>query len=213
MKYLILLLLLPQIAVAQNFEVGVFGGFNFHNRPYNNEYTLADKTQPGYALGAKASLILPRAQIGLGVEMVDILEYNSNLPTYNTREYNYIAKPLITPYLFYNLTHPTTNGYLYAGLMAGPAVASVGVNTLQYNGSYGALSGYTTTYNSSVGYIMGAQAGFLIKASKRRIGISGEFGARYTDYNYKPVAATLQENRYHYRYFYFPVTAGVRYRI
>lgn len=198
--------------MAQNFEVGVFGGINFHNKPYNNRYTLEDKTQASYAFGAKASLVLPKAQIGLGVEMANIKEYNYSIPTYTARQYNYIAKPLITPYLFYNLTHATNNGYLYAGIMGGPTVASVGVNTWEYNGYNGAISGYTTAYNSTVGFVAGAQAGFVIKVDKR-IGISGEIGLRYTDYNYKPAITTLQDDPYHYRFVYFPVTAGVRYRI
>jgi len=201
------------VAAAQNFEVGVFGGFAFHSRPYNNRYVIDDKTQPGYVVGAKASLTLPKAQIGLGVEMVNVQEYNYDLPTYSSRIYNNLAKPLITPYLFYNLLHNTpTGGYLYAGIMGGPVVASVGSNTLEYNGPNSTLSGYQTTYNSTLGYILGAQVGFAARVAKR-VRICGEFGMRYTNYDYKPVNSTLQDDPYHYRYFYFPVTVGVRYRI
>ncbi|MDR3679807.1 MAG: hypothetical protein P4L41_07565 [Flavipsychrobacter sp.] len=211
MKYLLLLLLLPQVTIAQNFEVGILGGFNVHSRPFSNLSTLEDKSQPGYAVAAKASLLLPKAQIGLGVEMVSIQEYNYKMPQYTSREYNYIAKPLITPYLFYNIRYVSTKGYVYAGLMGGPTIAAVGVNTWQYNGYNGAVSGYSTAYNSTLGFVAGAQAGFVVRVDKH-IGITGEAGLRYTQYDYKPVVVTSQENPYFYKYLYFPITAGVRYR-
>jgi hypothetical protein len=209
-KYLFILILLPQIAIAQKFELAVMGGFNIHSLPFNNQATLVDKSQPGYVAGAKASLLLPIAQIGLGLEIAQIQEYNYTIPQYTNREYNYLAKPLITPYLFYNLRHEYPKGYVYAGLMGGPVVAAVGVNTLTTDAN-GKITGYTTAYNATIGFVAGAQAGFVVRVDKH-IGITGEAGLRYTQYDYKPVHSTSQENPYYYKYLYFPITAGIRYR-
>jgi hypothetical protein len=216
MKYLFLLVLLaPTVSFAQNFEIGLNGGITVHARPMKNQYTSQDKVKAGYAGAAKIDLLLPHSQIGIGIEMVSITETNALVSPYTSFETNYIAKPLIVPHAFYNLVHRYTQSYIYAGIMAGLAIANMGVNTYEYSAPAGGyISGYTTAYNSAIGFVGGLQAGFVASIDKsQKLGINMEAAVRYANYDYSDPTTTLVGNPYHYRYFYLPFTAGIRYRI
>ncbi|HXS38083.1 MAG TPA: hypothetical protein VN721_15375 [Flavipsychrobacter sp.] len=212
-KLLILLCIAPSLCCAQNFEVGINGGINFHSLPVKNIYTHQDKAKIGYAISFKAALMLPQYQIGIGGEMVSLSEYNYLMPVYTSRVYNNLAKPLIAPYVFLNRMFDFSNGYFFAGIMAGPAIADVGVNTWEYpNGNNGIPSGYTTTYNSVIGYIGGLQGGAVFYLSDA-IGLSVEGSLRYTNFNYNDPKSMTLDNPYHYKVYYFPITFGIRFRV
>jgi hypothetical protein len=208
-----LLMILPIACYAQNFEVALNGGFSFHSLPAKNDYTHEDKTVASYAASFKAGLLFEHSQIGVGAEMCTMKEYNYFVPPYTQRIYTYLAKPLITPFVYYNRMYHFGAGYFYAGLMGGPAVASVGVNNYQYaNGPYGNITGYTTSFNSTIGFEGGAQIGLVFDITSR-MGINVEAALRYAAYSYKDPNSTYLDNPYNYRVFYFPMTAGIRYRI
>jgi len=211
-RLLLFLCLIPFISVAQTFELGIAGGLNFHSRPADNIFTTQDKPMLGYALVAKASLILPESQIGVGVEMLKITEYNYLMPYYTVKVYNHLANPLITPYLFYNRRHTLSAGYLYYGLMFGPSIANMGVNALEYTHGGTVATDYTTTYHSVVGYVGGIQAGIVFRLAGQ-LSFSAEAAMRFTDYYYRPPNNTQTDDPYRYRYFYFPITVGLRYKI
>lgn len=212
-KLLLIVIMLPLYCQAQNFEFGINGGCNFHFLPINNIYTTQDKAILGYAAGFRANLVLPAAQIGVGVELANFVEYNYVMPVYTAKVFNHIAEPLISPYAFYNRTYSNIiNGYLYTGVMAGVTIARVGVNSWQYNnGIYNVPTGYSTVYNSARGFTAGLQAGAVLMVRKH-LGLNLEAALRYTDYTYKAPSSTL-EDPYHYRLFYIPITLGLRYRI
>lgn len=214
-RLLLLLLLIPAAGRAQNFEIGLNGGVTVHARPMKNNYTSQDKGKAGYAALAKVSLLLPHTQIGIGVEATSILETNALISPYTSSETNYLAKPLIVPHAFYNFVHYNGSNYIYGGLMVGLAVANLGVNTYEYSStSNNYITGYTTTYNSSLGFAAGLQAGFVSCFGKsKRVGINVQAALRFVDYSYTDPHTTLPDNPYHYRYIYLPFTAGIRYRI
>jgi len=106
-----------------------------------------------------------------------------------------------------------SDGYFYAGIMAGPAIADVGVNTWEYsNGNNTIPSGYTTTYNSVIGYVAGIQGGAVFYVTDA-IGFTAEAALRYTDYNYNDPKSMTLDNPYHYKVYYFPITLGIRFRV
>ncbi|MGN6568836.1 MAG: hypothetical protein ACTHJ0_12830 [Flavipsychrobacter sp.] len=209
---LVLLLTLPLCSSAQTFEIGAAGGFNFHSRPADNVFTTQDKPMLGYTVAAKASLLLPQSQIGVGLEFSKITESNYLMPYYTTKVYNHLANPLITPYLFYNRRLNFTGSYFYYGLMFGPSIAKVGINQLVYVNGNSVPTDYTTTYNSAIGYAAGLQTGFVWHIAGQ-LSFSLEAAMRFVDYNYKDPGSKQTDNPYHYRYFYFPITAGLRVRI
>jgi hypothetical protein len=208
-KLLFALIAVPFYCSAQQFEIGLDGGFAFHTLPMSNTIAKQDKPILGYAAGANIDLLLPHAQIGIGVSAAELSETNYLAPNYTIKVYDRIAHPLITPYAFYNYLWDQGSDYVYAGGMAGLAVASVGVNTFDQTGP--AVSGYTTAYNSTYGFVVGIQAGFIVRAGKH-IGIGGQAAMRYTDYTYTP-PSNPGENPYVYRLFYFPFTVSLRYFI
>lgn len=211
-KLLLVLLILSVRCEAQNFELGLNAGCNFHFKPVNNIYTTQDKAIAGYAVGFKADLLLSEFQVGVGVDVENFSQYNYLMPDYTTKVYNYLAKPLITPYAFLNKTFAVSQGYLYAGLMGGPAIARIGINSWQYNnGPYGNPTGYTTAYYSASGYMGGLQGGGVFHLNKV-CALNFEAGLRYCNYNYKSPTTKL-EDPYHYRVFYIPLTLGLRYLI
>jgi hypothetical protein len=214
-RLLLLLLLAPAVVSAQNFEIGLDAGVTVHARPMKNIYTTQDKEKAGFAALGKVSLLLPHTQIGIGVEATSITETNALISPYTSSETNYLAKPLIVPHAFYNFVHYNDQNYIYAGVMLGLAVASLGVNTYEYSSpSGGYITGYTTAYNSALGIAAGLQAGFVTCFGKsKKVGINVQAALRYVDYNYTDPTTTLTDNPYHYRYIYLPFTAGVRYRI
>lgn len=210
--FLILCLLLPGAANAQSFEIGVNGGFSFHTLPIGNTYTHDDKPVISYALNVKADLRLPKTQIGVGFEMVNLTEYNYLIPTYYSRQYVYLSKPLMVPHAFINKIKELDAGYLYAGVMAGPAIAKVGVNKWVYNNPFGAVSGYSTTYNAATGFVAGVQGGGVFELNNK-LSLNIELALRYVDYAYRDPQSTLSDNPYKYKLVYFPITAGIRYQL
>lgn len=210
--HICLLLLLPVLGLAQDFEIGINGGASFHSLPMGNSYTRDDKPTVSYVLSGKVDLKLPSAQIGIGLEMLDLDEYNFLIPKYTTRQYNHIAKPLITPFAFFNKLHELDNGYIYAGLMFGPAIAKVGVNQWEYNGPFGAISGYSTTYNSAIGYVAGIQAGATVGITDR-LSLNLELALRYSSFTYTDPNSKQTDNPYRYHVVYYPLTLGLKYRI
>ncbi len=210
-KLLLLVVMLPLYCKAQNFEFGLNGGCNFHFLPIHNIYTAGDKAVIGYAASFKADLVLPSAQIGVGVDVVNFSQYNYLMPVYTNKVYDHVANPLISPYAFYNRTwRNIINGYLYTGLMGGLAIAKIGLNTWEYaNGPYGNPTGYSTSYNSAIGFTAGLQTGAVFMISKQ-LGANVEAALRYTDYNYT-IPGTILQDPYHYRLFYIPITVGLRY--
>jgi|GEM_PF-1037003 len=213
MKQLLLLLFfVPLIASAQTFEIGAAGGIVFHSRPADNIFTTQDKPLLGYAVSARASLLLPESQIGVGIEIAKITESNYLMPYYTTKVYNHLANPLITPYMFYNRRLNLPRGYFYYGLMLGPSIANMGINNLVYKNGSTIATDYTTTYNSVIGYAAGVQTGLVARLTGQ-LYFSLEAALRFTDYYYKPSNNKQTDDPYHYRYFYFPITAGLRVRI
>jgi hypothetical protein len=216
MKHLLLLLLLaPAVGFAQTFELGLNGGVAIHTRPMNDVYAHQDKVKAGYAGTAKIDLLLPHSQIGIGVEMVSVTETSALISPYTSYQTNHLAKPLIVPHAFYNLIHHYPQSYIYAGATVGLAIANLGINTYEYNPALGNnITGYTTAYNSAIGFVGGLQAGFVASIDKsQRLGINVEAAIRYADYNYTQPVATSNDDPQHYHYFYLPFTAGIRYRI
>lgn len=213
-RLLLLLLLAPTVGRAQNFEIGLNGGVTVHARPMKNNYTSQDKVKVGFAALGKVSLLLPHTQIGIGVEATAITETNALISPYTSSETNYLAKPLIVPHAFYNFVHYNGQNYVYGGLMLGLAVASLGVNTYEYSSPGNYITGYTTAYNSSLGFAAGLQAGFVSCFGKsKKLGVNVQAAIRYVNYNYKDPNSSLPDNPYNYRYIYLPFTAGIRYRI
>src|ERR1700759_2630745 len=108
-KLLFIVLVLPTLCRAQNFEFAVNGGGNFHFLPINNIYTTQDKATFGYTAGFKADLILPAVSIGVEVDFTSLSQYNYLMPDYTTKVYDHIANPLITPFAFLNKRFLNTN--------------------------------------------------------------------------------------------------------
>ena len=208
-KILFILSMLPCICFAQQFEIAVDGGFNFHTLPMNNYIAKQDKPSGGYAAGASIDLLLPHTQIGIGVTIAQLTETNYLTPNYTIKVRNYVANPLTNPYAYYNHVWDQGKSYTYAGAMGGLAVASVGVNTYNYTGN--AITGYSTAYNSAIGYALGLQAGFIIRMNKH-LGLGGEAAMRFTSFTYTPPNNPV-ENPYKYRLFYFPFTVSLKYFI
>lgn len=211
-KLLLLLLLLPATIYAQYFELGINGGISMHSRPINNTFTVQDKPKSSFITAVKGDLVLPRFEIGISVELLNLTETNYLMPIYNSRVYNYLARPLISPCAYVNHVHHIPGTYFYYGIMLGPAIARLGVNTWEYNGGGNTPSGYTTTYNSVSGFTGGIQGGFVFTLHNR-LALNGELAVRYTDFNYKNPKSTQTDEPYHYRVIYVPITLGLRYRI
>lgn len=211
MKRLIfLLMMLPVMAQAQNFEFGVNGGLSLHARPAGNRFTWQEDPKASYYLSARANLKLPRYRFGVGVEMVNIRQVNTLLYNYTYEVENNIAKPLVVPHAFLNRTFDMSNGYAYVGAMLGAAIAKTGVNVLQYS-SPNVVSGYTTEYFSVTGLTGGLQAGWMFNIVKN-LGLNTEAAVRLTSFKYEP-PTPAPDNRYRYRVFYFPFSVGLRYGI
>lgn len=209
-KLFVLLALLPRLAFAQHFEIGINGGFDFHSLPIDNDIAHQDKPVLGYAIGLRGCLLLPDAQLGIAVEAVQLVETDYLSPNYTMKIKNYPANPLAVPFVFYNRVRKSAPGYIYAGGMAGPVIAKVGVNSFEY-GSGTAISGYTTQYNTAMGLVFGLQAGGVMYL-KKNFEAAFEAGMRFTSFTYS-APGNLGENPYKYRIFYFPITVGLRYRI
>lgn len=209
-RLLYFLLMMPVLTNAQNFEFGINGGISVHARPAGNRYTWQEKPVSSYYLSARANLITPRYRFGLGIDMVNIIQFNTLLYNYTYRMYNNIAKPLFAPYLFINRTFDMGTGYAYAGVLVGAAMANTGINNLQYDAA-GNVQGYTTDYFFVMGYTSGIQGGLMFMLNKR-LGLNTEAAVRFTDFKYNP-PVPVADNRYRYRVFYFPFSAGLRYSI
>lgn len=209
-RLLLLLMVLPMMAQAQNFEFGVNGGLSLHTRPAGNRYTWQEDTKASYYLSARANLKLPRYRLGIGVEMVNIRQTNNLSYNYTYEVQNNIAKPLIVPHAYLNRTFNRSNGYAYIGAMLGAAIAKTGVNVWQYT-TAGTTSGYTTEYFSVTGLTGGLQAGWMFTIA-RNLGLNTEAAVRLTNFKYEPPTPT-PDNRYRYRVFYFPFSVGLRYGI
>jgi hypothetical protein len=202
---------MPLLASAQGFEFGLNGGLAFHSVPINNTYTYNDKPKLSGAGSFKGDLVLPHLQIGVGVEMLNLIETNYDNAAYNFKTYNYLAKPLVNPYLFVNKTYYGGAGYFYIGAMAGAVIAKVGVNTFQY-GTGGAVTSYSTAYNSVTGYTGGVQLGFTARLFGP-VSFNGEAAMRYTSFDYEVPNGTQADHPYRYHLFYFPMTVGLRWHI
>jgi len=213
-KLLFFIVILPLSCMAQNFEFGVNAGCNFHFLPEKNFYTFQDKAKIGYAAGFKADLVLPHAQIGVGVDMVNFVQYNYLLPPYNVRVNDYVANPLISPNAFYNkIWRNVINGYIYVGGMGGVAIAKIGVNTWEYNNGpapYYNPTGYSTAYNTAFGYTLGLQGGAVFRLNDQ-FAVNVELALKYVNYNYPMPPGSLTPDEYFYRLFYIPITVGLRY--
>jgi hypothetical protein len=210
-KLLFLVTILPLYSLAQNFEFGLNAGCNFHFLPEKNIYTSQDKAKIGYAAAFKADLVLPHSQIGVGVDVVNFIQYNYLIPGYTIRQDDHIANPLISPNAFYNRTwRNIINGYLYTGFSGGLVIAKIGVNTWEYNnGQYANPTGYSTTYNSAFGFSFGLQGGAVLKINEQ-FAVNLEIALKYVNYNYSAPGPQLQDP-YFYRLFYIPITVGFRY--
>lgn len=213
MKRLFLfLLLLPACCFGQNFEFGINGGLCFHSLPAQNSFVYDDKPTLAVAGSLRADLSLPGVQIGVGVEMTKLSEFNYLIPPYNIRQNVLIANPLITPHAFLNKTiRLRSSSYLYGGVMAGPVLARVGVNNWVYDNN-NVVTGYSTSYNSVTGFAAGLQLGVVLSINNR-LGLNAEAATRYTSFTYKDFKSTMADNPYSYKLFYFPMTIGLRYRI
>jgi len=192
--FLFLILLLPVTAFSQLVDLSLNGGVCFHKISDNG---FASNTPRNSFIGTfKAAVKHRKTEVGIGIEEQHITETTFGYT-------NELAKPLITPYIFINRLVKIPKCYLYAGIMAGLAIANVGEEKINIYKIHTPPS-QDMIYQVTTGYTMGVQAGFVYNVVKR-LGVGIEAAFRYVD--------IPAQSPYNYSILSFPITLGVHWRI
>jgi len=208
----LLILLLPFVSQAQNYELGAGGGISINGKPTNNLYFKGDKLTVNYA--SYISLVKNMkddVQMGVDIHMLELSRKSSEVYDFEGRNIGGDDKRFVYAKFAFsidavlNKKYYIGKDYAYGGVAAGLSIARNNSHNLPDNVSYGAPDG-------GYGLSVGAQLGYVHNIDNRWA-VNAAIDARYYDFDYKAIAPIVRPyTNIHYRIIAYPLTVGVRYK-